>query len=727
MYNAKRRPGGRLLTLLLGFAMVLALLPISASAAGEENAEAEDVYVLMNIPYSEFYNAVGVSDSGRDYDAITSATNKVGNYGKAGGGYHGAVPTAQSDGEGNYTAVGGENGAKVEGVIWPVKTTAADLTALGGTMVADSSSKVIATLGRGQTSATTVVSYQTLMEEDSYSYYELGEAVPDYYLTLTVSNGAPTFSMPAGTAAEKTGADVSVTYGSNWGDVQIALTGVDDVSDLMINAVVVTAKDESDNEAKSGFVLLNNVWSAADMAWKVAQTPGLDGKTITNITYYCSVKDGDTTDSSAPAYANYVYSYSLGTEISPVYTGTITAAFDSASQITIDGLPENAENVQAKVYHTTGGRNPVITYLTPLQVDPNDGDIDPITAGVDNGKVSISDQLVTVTSGENSSAYGCPVDGTEYTIELSSDNWVFNKISATYTANDNSGDSGADNSENNSENSSGSDGTTGAISGKSSITVERVSGGSASVDILNAEEGDTVTLTVAPDSGYELSGLAVTDKNGTAIELVKVSDTVYTFTMPADKATVTPAFAEIGSDDRNDSPFADVSSDAYYYDAVLWAAGNGIAAGTGADEFSPDASCTRAQMVTFLWRAAGSPAPAGADNPFTDVGSGEYYYDAVLWAVENGITNGTSATTFSPDAAVTRGQTATFLYRHAGSPDVSGESAFVDVAAGEYYADAVKWAFDNGITDGTGGSKYGPEDDCTRAQIVTFLYRDLAE
>lgn len=151
---------------------------------------------------------------------------------------------------------------------------------------------------------------------------------------------------------------------------------------------------------------------------------------------------------------------------------------------------------------------------------------------------------------------------------------------------------------------------------------------------------------------------------------------------------------------------------------------NDITNGTSATTFSPNMSCTRAQMVTFLWRAAGSPKATG-NNPFTDLDSSAYYYDAVLWAIENGVTNGTSATTFSPDATVTRGQTVTFLYRANGSPAASGNS-FADVSADSYYADAVAWAVAEAITNGTGDNTFSPDADCTRGQIVTFLYRDAA-
>lgn len=179
-----------------------------------------------------------------------------------------------------------------------------------------------------------------------------------------------------------------------------------------------------------------------------------------------------------------------------------------------------------------------------------------------------------------------------------------------------------------------------------------------------------------------------------------------------------------GSEVPQSNPFTDVSTSDYYYDAVLWAADNGVTGGTSATTFSPNVTVTRAQMVTFLWRAHGSPKATGA-NPFTDVSTSDYYYDAVLWAVANGVTNGTSATTFSPDAPVTRAQAVTFQWRAAGSPVVSG-SSFGDVAADAYYVNAVTWAVANGITNGTSDTTFSPDVVVSRAQAVTFLWRELA-
>ena len=171
------------------------------------------------------------------------------------------------------------------------------------------------------------------------------------------------------------------------------------------------------------------------------------------------------------------------------------------------------------------------------------------------------------------------------------------------------------------------------------------------------------------------------------------------------------------------NPFTDVKKSDYYYDAVIWAVENGITAGTSATKFSPNATCTRGQVVTFLWRAAGQPEPNTKVNPFSDVKSSDYFYKAVLWAVENGITAGTRAAKFSPNAACTRAQVATFLWRAEGEPDASGTNPFSDVKSSEYYYKAVLWAVENGITAGTSATKFSPNAACTRGQIVTFLYR----
>ena len=250
---------------------------------------------------------------------------------------------------------------------------------------------------------------------------------------------------------------------------------------------------------------------------------------------------------------------------------------------------------------------------------------------------------------------------------------------------------------------------------------DKTENGSVSVSPKNASQGDRVTVTVKPDAGYELDSLKVLDKNGKELELTDKGDGRFTFIMPAGKVEVKAAFTE----EVKISPFRDVPTDAYYYEAVKWAQKKGITGGIGDGLFGPNQPCTRAQIVTFLWRAAGSPVVNYAMD-LTDVPSDAYYAEAVRWALSQGITTGTADGRFSPNAPCTRAQAVTFLFR-ASKASADGAPAFSDVAADAYYAEAVKWATDNGITNGTTSSTFSPGSGCTRAQIVTFLWRLYAE
>ena len=250
-------------------------------------------------------------------------------------------------------------------------------------------------------------------------------------------------------------------------------------------------------------------------------------------------------------------------------------------------------------------------------------------------------------------------------------------------------------------------------------TPSKTKNGSVTVSPKNASKGDTVTVTVKPDSGYVLETLTVTDKNGNELTLKDKGNGKYTFTMPAGKVEVKATFME---DNSMLNFFYDVPNNAYFYEAVKWAVENGITTGVGNDLFAPEQPCTRAQIVTFLWRAAGSPEPKGAASGMTDVVSGSYYEKAVAWAIENGITTGTTTTMFSPNVTCTRAQAVTFLAR-ALKAKAASAAEFSDVPTGSYFADAVAWAAANGVTEGIGGGLFGSDNDCTRGQIVTFLYR----
>lgn len=362
-------------------------------------------FVLMNVPYEEFYGSAGTSNL--DADAMSSATNKVGNYGKAGGGYH-SIATAEKKDDGSYEAVGTANGANMLGVTWPVKVNSlADLKALKGNVVTDDSKVTVATNGKGQTSSTNLTGAATLMEAPSYSYYALS-AEPAQYLELTVKDGKASFSENKGNVTKLDKLDVDVSYGTNWGDVQLDFTAPDAINGKQLNAVVVTAEDGKN----AGLIHLYNAWSNNSFGWKVANIKDLDGKKLTNIRYYVNDKAG-----------NYeVYDVPVDIDVVPVYTGEVTAQFDDQKTVSVEGLPKDIKNARAKVYLKGQGRGAKNTYLTLEEVDPADGDIDPVDVALDGNKI-------TLNSKDNTAE-----DGVTYTVVVASDNYAPISTTATYTA-----------------------------------------------------------------------------------------------------------------------------------------------------------------------------------------------------------------------------------------------------------------------------------------------------
>ena len=345
-----------------------------------------------------------------------------------------------------------------------------------------------------------------------------------------------------------------------------------------------------------------------------------------------------------------------------------------------------------------------------------------VTGGSGSGSYAPGE---TVTIKANTPASGYAFNGWTATgviladASASTTTFVMPGHDVSITANwKNTGSSGGSTGGGGSSGGSSSGGGSSAVSGaKYDVEAPNTANGTVSVSPVKAAKGSRVTITATPASGYVLDKLMVTDASGNLLGLTNQGGGKFTFTMPGSAVTVQAAFGK-----ESGGVFADVPNSAYYADAVKWAVAQGITNGKGSGLFGSNDACTRAQIVTFLWRAAGSPAPKMAFNPFSDVSPDAYYYQAVLWAVENGITGGMGNGRFSPDGTCTRGQSVTFLYRAAGAPAVSG-SSFQDVSASSYCADAVQWAVKNGITQGTGTGAFSPNGGCTRAQIVTFLYR----
>ena len=399
-------------------------------------------------------------------------------------------------------------------------------------------------------------------------------------------------------------------------------------------------------------------------------------------------------------------------EGSDTHTGEVIAAPITVPVTT----PASAPSFDAAPVVTTGNSQATVT----LAANANGAEILAYTIYVDGAAVA------TVAGTETAYTITGLTNGTTYQVKVE----AVNEVGATMSAETSATPAGG-----------GGHGGVGGGSGSRvntyAITVKTAENGTVTSSAKNAAKGAVITLKVAANEGYELSALTVTDANGKDVAISEANGT-YTFTMPAMMVSVSATFvkAEEDKDDEGkDEPivtpdtnkFSDVAADAYFGTAVDWAVENGITNGTSETTFSPDVACTRAQMVTFLWRAAGSPKAENAKHKFTDIVEGAYYYDAVLWAVENGITLGTSETTFEPDAIVTRGQTVTFLWRAAGANAVEGEHPFVDVDADAYYESAILWAVANGITTGTSGTAFSPDDACTRAQIVTFIYRYIGK
>ena len=244
-----------------------------------------------------------------------------------------------------------------------------------------------------------------------------------------------------------------------------------------------------------------------------------------------------------------------------------------------------------------------------------------------------------------------------------------------------------------------------------SVTSVTPMGGRVSLSAATGTIGQTVTLICLPDEGYRVAQI-------TGAKVTNMGDGFYNFQVGTGPVALQVLFL------RHENPFLDVNETHFYYDAVLWALNSGVTNGVDATHFGSMSVCNRAQVVTFLWRAAGSPAPTATEIPFTDVESGTWYTDAVLWAVENGITTGLTETTFGPGEICNRAQAVTFLYRASGSPEVKDvNNPFADVSEGQFFHNAVLWAVENGITTGTTDTAFTPLGDCFRSQVVTFLYR----
>lgn len=691
-------------------------------------------YVLMNIPYAEFY-AAEKDDRGTaaQVDAVSSATKQKTRSTPAAGSYHKKA-----------------DGSDISGVIYPVYVP--DLSALRGyKQVKDSDTLTITVTLKGKEIKTTYTGKDTLFENPDYAYYLLSET-PKSYKELTVVGDKLHFGKATAAITEFGGTSVILKTGSHRAYYKLKVTkGLPEDIASMVSAVTLHTTDDQ----TYGLRHVAEIWRGTELGFEdTGVYAGLQGKTIDKITYY--LNDGTVRTISASTKVpvstksvKAVVENALNTAHETTITVALPKDFEARYEVASGSTDLSAYNFTVANGKLTWKDTPAFGAYTLTITDANDVyapvstnfelKTADIIAKYDASKKALVKASDAITE-EQFAAYlkaisAVSVDGTSYAAsgkgsvtivktdgvidltaqpfskgEGASYNLVvkatgYQDLTFTVTTAKKS-NSGSGSS------SSGSSGSSYAVSAPSTKN------GDVTVSPKNASKGDRVTITVTPDKGYELDKLTAKDASGNKLKLTDKGNGKYTFTMPGSKVTVSAEFVE----EQAASIFADVPTDAYYAKAVEWAVKKGITNGKANGLFGSNDPCTRGQIVTFLWRAAGSPAPKGTAKVPGDVLPGSYCYDAVAWALENGITNGLANGTFGVNNTCTRGQSVTFLYRAMGTAPTT-VNGFTDVESNAFCAEAVAWAVENGVTNGTSASAFSPNAGCTRAQIVTFLYR----
>ena len=691
-------------------------------------------YVLMNIPYAEFY-AAEKDDRGTaaQVDAVSSATKQKTRSTPAAGSYHKKA-----------------DGSDISGVIYPVYVP--DLSALRGyKQVKDSDTLTITVTLKGKEIKTTYTGKDTLFENPDYAYYLLSET-PKSYKELTVVGDKLHFGKATAAITEFGGTSVILKTGSHRAYYKLKVTkGLPEDIASMVSAVTLHTTDDQ----TYGLRHVAEIWRGMELGFEdTGVYAGLQGKTIDKITYY--LNDGTVRTISASTKVpvstksvKAVVENALNTAHETTITVALPKDFEARYEVASGSTDLSAYNFTVANGKLTWKDTPAFGAYTLTITDANDVyapvstnfelKTADIIAKYDASKKALVKASDAITE-EQFAAYlkaisAVSVDGTSYAAsgkgsvtivktdgvidltaqpfskgEGASYNLVvkatgYQDLTFTVTTAKKS-NSGSGSS------SSGSSGSSYAVSAPSTKN------GDVTVSPKNASKGDRVTITVTPDKGYELDKLTAKDASGNKLKLTDKGNGKYTFTMPGSKVTVSAEFVE----EQAASIFADVPTDAYYAKAVEWAVKKGITNGKANGLFGSNDPCTRGQIVTFLWRAAGSPAPKGTAKVPGDVLPGSYCYDAVAWALENGITNGLANGTFGVNNTCTRGQSVTFLYRAMGTAPTT-VNGFTDVESNAFCAEAVAWAVENGVTNGTSASAFSPNAGCTRAQIVTFLYR----
>lgn len=692
-------------------------------------------YVLMNIPYNAFYaeEKKGDNDKVAKVDAVSSATKQKTRSTPAAGSYHKKA-----------------DGSDISGVIYPVYVP--DLSALRGyKQVKDSDTLTITVTLKGKEIKTTYTGKDTLFENPDYAYYLLSET-PKSYKELTVVGDKLHFGKATAAITEFGGTSVILKTGSHRAYYKLKVTkGLPEDIASMVSAVTLHTTDDQ----TYGLRHVAEIWRGTELGFEdTGVYAGLQGKTIDKITYY--LNDGTVRTISASTKVpvstksvKAVVENALNTAHETTITVALPKDFEARYEVASGSTDLSAYNFTVANGKLTWKDTPAFGAYTLTITDANDVyapvstnfelKTADIIAKYDASKKALVKASDAITE-EQFAAYlkaisAVSVDGTSYAAsgkgsvtivktdgvidltaqpfskgEGASYNLVvkatgYQDLTFTVTTAKKS-NSGSGSS------SSGSSGSSYAVSAPSTKN------GDVTVSPKNASKGDRVTITVTPDKGYELDKLTAKEASGNKLKLTDKGNGKYTFTMPGSKVTVSAEFVE----EQAASIFADVPTDAYYAKAVEWAVKKGITNGKANGLFGSNDPCTRGQIVTFLWRAAGSPAPKGTAKVPGDVLPGSYCYDAVAWALENGITNGLANGTFGVNNTCTRGQSVTFLYRAMGTAPTT-VNGFTDVESNAFCAEAVAWAVENGVTNGTSASAFSPNAGCTRAQIVTFLYR----
>ena len=696
-------------------------------------------YVLMNIPYAEFY-AAEKDDSGTaaKVDAVSSATLQKTRSTLAAGSYH-----------------KNPNGSDISGVIYPVYVP--DLSALRGyKQVKDGDTLTITVTLKSKEITTPYTGKDTLFGAPDYAYYVLSaEETPASFKVLTVeSDGSFSFGKATAKAVAADGVTVSLKTGSRHTYYKLKVSA-NLPENIASKVSAVTLHTKEDNKTY-GLRHVAEIWRGTELGFEdTGVYAGLQGKTIDKITYYLNDGTIQTIAANIKVLKSTRY-----------VTATVENALNTAREavVTVKNLPEDFDaryevasgSTVLSAYNFTVANRKLTWTGTPafgaytLTITDKSGAYAPVStsfelktadviAKYDASKKALVKASDAITK-EQFAAYleaisAVSVDGTSYAasgknvVKIIQDNGAVDMTATPFTKGDGASYSlvvkatgyqdltftvttAKKSNSGSGSSSSGSSGSSYAVSAPSTKN------GDVTVSPKNASKGDRVTVTVTPDKGYELDKLTVKDASGNKLKLTDKGNGKYTFTMPGSKVTVSAEFVE----EQAASIFADVPADAYYAKAVEWAVKKGITNGKANGLFGSNDPCTRGQIATFLWRAAGSPAPKGTVKVPSDVLPGSYCYDAVAWALENGITNGMADGTFGVNNTCTRGQSVTLLYRALGKAPTT-VNGFTDVAADAFCADAVAWAVESGVTNGTSASAFSPNAGCTRAQIVTFLYR----